>query len=120
MAVETYAGRAERAAQNQALCREVNERIESLHDNLHIQSTFRDFICECALPQCSEPIHLTVPEYESVRADANLFVISPSEAHILPDVEDVIDRFDRYWTVKKRGKAAEVAVKLDPRARSKT
>jgi hypothetical protein len=95
--------RAKRTARNKTLRRDVNERIATLYDKLQVQATFRDFICECALPACREPVHLTVTEYESVRRDRNLFVVVPDDAHVVPDFENVVERFDRYWTVKKRG-----------------
>ena len=40
----------ERAAKNQSLFREVNERIEDLDHT----STFIEFICECANEECSD------------------------------------------------------------------
>jgi hypothetical protein len=106
-----------RAARNQALCRDVNERIEELAESFAVEISYRNFICECADTECSEPIRMTVAEYEAVRADPTLFVVFPSAEHVVPAVEDVVSRDERYWTVGKLGVAAEVAAKLDPRAR---
>ena len=109
--------RAVRAAQNQALCREVNERVDALAETYSLELGHRDFVCECADTSCADTIRMTVEEYEAVRSDPARFVVLPSEAHVLPDVEVVAARTDRYWTVRKIGSAAEVAQKLDPRSR---
>lgn len=108
-ALEDEAWRAKRTARNKAVRRDVNERIATLYDKLQVRATFRDFICECALPACREPVHLTVAEYESVRRDRNLFVVAPDDAHVSPTFENVVERFDRYWTVKKHGRGSRTA-----------
>jgi hypothetical protein len=108
-----------RAAQNQALCREVNERIEALSTAFGVQLSTRDFICECAVTECTATIRMTVSEYEEVRQDATRFVVLPSEAHVVPDVEEVISKGDRYWTVRKVGAGAEIAARLNPRRRAR-
>jgi hypothetical protein len=109
-----------RAAQNQALCREVNERIDSLSTAYGVELSTRDFICECAATDCTATIRMTVSEYEEVRQDATRFVVLPSEAHVIPDVEEVVSKGDRYWTVSKVGAGAEIAARLDPRRRARS
>ena len=101
----------ERAARNQSLFREVNERIEDLSHS----TTFPSFICECADENCDETIPLTLEEYEQVRSDANRFAVLPG--HELPAVERVLEATPRYLVVAKLGAGAQVAARLDPRTR---
>ena len=60
--------REQRLAQNEALFREVNERIEAAAHTLgpHVEY---EFLCECANADCTFPIALTLETYEAVRAD---------------------------------------------------
>jgi len=102
----------QRAAKNQSLFREVNERIEDLASN----SAFSVFICECMNELCDENVPMTLEEYEDVRRGGNRFVVLPG--HHVPEVEEVIDVIDgRYIIVAKLGAGAEVAEELDPRSR---
>jgi hypothetical protein len=105
--------RRERAAKNQSLFREVNERIEELSRS----TTFPSFICECAAEGCDETMVLTLEEYERVRSDANSFAVLPG--HELPGVEKVVEASDRYVVVAKLGAGGRVAVRLDPRRRGR-
>jgi hypothetical protein len=110
---------AERAARNESLFREHNESVEM--DNAIYQragSALAEWICECADEACAVPVQLTVAEYEAVRADATHFLVAPGEAHITADIERVVKREERYWIVEKRGRAAEVSEKFDPRGPS--
>ena len=108
---ESLAQRQIRAAKNQSLFREVNERIEELRP----PSTFVEFVCECSIDPCNEMVELTQQEYETLRSDPNRFAVSPG--HAVPEVEVVVDRSDRYEIVAKLGAGIRVAEKLDPRGR---
>jgi hypothetical protein len=101
----------ERAAHNQSLFREVNERIESASTNL--SPMFTEFMCECADESCFEHISLTHEEYASVREMGPVFfIVSPG--HVYLDVERVVGgEAERYEIVEKQDVAAEVAVELD-------
>jgi hypothetical protein len=59
---------------------------------------------------------MTVPEYEGVRADPRRFFVAPSNAHVAPDVEEIVDTSSRYWVVTKIGVAADLAEADDTRA----
>jgi hypothetical protein len=107
----TLAQRQARAAANQSLVREVNERIEQLR----LPSTFVEFVCECAIEGCMEMVALTHHEYEALRSHANRFAVSPG--HVVAQVEVVVDSTDRFVTVKLIGAGASVARKFDPRHR---
>jgi hypothetical protein len=101
-----------KAARNQSLFREVNERVEQLQQGWSPVSEI-DFICECADDTCTSPIAMTVAEYEQVRAVAERFFVLPK--HVYPQAEDVIAKTDRFWTVEKIEDAAQVAAALNPR-----
>ena len=99
----------ERAARNQALYRAVNERISEINEAFDSMfASLGDWVCECADPACSEPLQLTHEEYEATRTTPTHFVVSPSDAHVFPDVENVVERHERYWVVEKIGVAAEL------------
>lgn len=99
----------ERAAKNQSLFREVNERIEELSRS---EEQVR-FICECASDDCEKTLTLTVTEYERIRSRSNSFFVLAG--HEVPEVEEVIDSNGRYVIVAKLGAGAPVAEHFDPR-----
>ena len=63
--------RAEAVARNQALMREVNERIERIVED----AADPEFLCECGEADCIETLHLSIGEYESIRSSPNRFPI---------------------------------------------
>jgi hypothetical protein len=102
----------ERAARNQSLFREVNERIRGLPDRP--PAVYELFICECHRDGCTEPISLTMAEYEAIRSDPTRFVVTPG--HFDPKVETCVHAQDgRFQVVEKIERSAEVAERLDPR-----
>ena len=103
-----------RAARNESVFREVNERIEEFRSTA---SAFVEFVCECALERCAAYVPLTLEEYERIRLDSNRFFVLPG--HVLPHVDKVIEETDRYVVVSKLGSGASVAAELDPRRRPK-
>ena len=106
--------REERVARNEALFREVNERIKELNEDAPAE-TASEFVCECGDPACTEPVSLTVREYEEVRRDPTDFAVLPG--HVVPEVEVVIASNDRFAVVRKNEpQAARVAVREDPRS----
>jgi hypothetical protein len=101
-----------KAARNQSLFREVNERVQHLQRGWTPMSEI-DFVCECADDSCMAAISMTVAEYEEIRRQPQRFFVRPE--HIYPEVEVVVAKNDRYWTVEKIEAAAPVAAALDPR-----
>lgn len=102
--------RAARTAQNESLFREVNERVKELNETFDSLSRHPEWICECGNTECLAPVHMTREEYDAVRArGSDCFLVQPDEAHVLPEVEEVVERHERYWVVQKSGLAAEVA-----------
>ena len=102
--------REKRLATNEALVREVNERLEARVEVAVGDHVPFAVLCECADPECTERIMLTPAEYEAIHADPTQFVVV--DGHVAADVEDVSHR-GRFAVVKKRGRAGEIAEALD-------
>ena len=105
------ADREERLALNEALFREMNERVEE-----RVVATGREdepfvVVCECGNIECLERLRLTVAEYDAAHAHPAQFVVV--EGHVARDVEDVVARNEVYVVVRKRGRAGEIAAELD-------
>jgi hypothetical protein len=115
-AQEDVRERQQRAAQNQSLFREVNERVKDVKDSFHVFTPISEWVCECANDDCFERIELSARDYEDVRRDGSRFFVSPSEQHVWPEVESVVERFANYWVVEKIELAAEIAEAHDPRS----
>ncbi|HXV56389.1 MAG TPA: hypothetical protein VD704_00840 [Gaiellaceae bacterium] len=107
-------GREERVARNESLFREVNERIREVSEGLpRVEET--EFLCECGDRACTEPIRLTLPEYEQIRSESRLFAVVPG--HVEPTVETVVRETDRFAVVRKtEPEAAEIVDATDPRS----
>jgi hypothetical protein len=106
--------RERRLAQNEALFREVNERVETLAHKHGANGSY-EFLCECANRDCTFRITLPLSVYEKVRADAQQFVVLP--LHYTPEVEDLVVEEDAYWVIRKTGDAGDYVEQLDPRSR---
>jgi hypothetical protein len=106
--------RAARLATNEARFREINERVaRDLEPIVETQDELLPFVCECGRPSCTDAISLSIAEYESVRKDATKFVVV--SGHEIEDVEDVIERTNRYAVVRKHPETWEIATQTDPR-----
>jgi hypothetical protein len=100
-------------ARNEALFREVNERIEDVQAGFSAQERV-DFLCECGSDDCTQPISLTLAEYEQIRKNPKHFVVVPG--HDVVDVERVVEQTDHYAVVEKLpGAPAKIALQRDPR-----
>jgi hypothetical protein len=106
--------RQRRIGKNEALFREVNERIERVTASLQITTERIAILCECGDDSCTERIEVSLPEYDRVRQDSTLFFVC--SGHEEPDVEIVVELNEGYDVVRKKaGPAAELARELDPR-----
>ena len=104
-----------RAARNQSLYREINERIEALNEAFDEAAAIGgDWICECADPTCTTLLAAQVSEYEAVRANPRTFIVSPG--HVYREVERVVERNERFEIVEKIGEAGDLAEETNPRA----
>ena len=108
------ADREARAATNHVLFREVNERVKEVNEGCSLVFPVGEWICECANDACVERIELSANEYELVRRDQARFFVAPSNEHVWPEVEQVIERNDHYWIVEQIGHSATAAARLDP------
>ena len=108
--------REDRIARNEALFRSVNERVRELVTTAGARGPepAASFVCECGSAGCTATVELTVAEYEHVRADpTHFFVVS---GHEIPEVEEVVERHERYDVVRKHPEEAQIAIETDPRA----
>jgi hypothetical protein len=94
--------REERKARNEALLREVNERIHEVGRKLQVlpDDDQLEFRCECGRETCDAMISMTAREYERVRSDNDRFALVPG--HEDPAIERVTGQTDRYVVVDKR------------------
>ncbi len=115
--------RLERQARNEALVREVNERVAALDRKAADSGTLPadtpfDFHCECGRSGgCDVRISMTLEEYEPVRAQDDRFALA--DGHETPELERIVERTDRYIVVDKI-EAAEPFVDDDPRGSPST
>ncbi len=103
---------AQRAAKNEALFREVNERIAEVTAGQ--DEEVADALCECSDASCAEMIQISLAEYQALRARGERLALIAG--HEDPAVERVVERNDRFIVVEKTGEGAEIARELDPRA----
>ncbi len=71
------ADRQRRAGENEALFRQVNERVEGLAETFAVVTGDLAVVCECAKLGCLEQIRVTPTIYESVRARPDHFIVRP-------------------------------------------
>jgi len=107
--------RGRRIGLNEAVFRQVNERLEDVNRAFGSVSETMEIVCECGNIDCSERIVLSIPEYESLRAEPTLFAVV--SGHESADVEAVVDRRNGYDVVRKvAGDPARIAEETDPRS----
>ena len=94
---------------NEALLRNVNERIEAVGGSFSLHDEPLDFLCECADLECTEPVHLGSSDYRHIRSDPTWFVVV--DGHERADVERVIDRLGAYLIVAKTEPEAAATVR---------
>jgi hypothetical protein len=107
----------ERRALNEALFRDVNERIAESADLFDVERP--EFVCECADPNCTERVPVTLAEYEQVRKKSTTFLLAPG--HDEPDIEHVVSDRGRFHVVEKvQAAVRRTVIRLDPRKRPAT
>jgi hypothetical protein len=107
--------RARRIGLNEAVFRQVNERIEELADTFGLTNQKLDLVCECGNASCASRIEMDHREYEALRSDSTTFAVV--RGHEILDVEEVVERRPGYDVVRKRaGEAKQVAEQTDPRS----
>jgi hypothetical protein len=107
--------REQRLAQNEALFREVNEKVEAIAAVHGTDDHVYEFYCECSNADCSLQVPATIAQYEAVRAHPTRFLVTPE--HSLPEIETVVEKGDTWWVIEKQGEAGRLVEHLDPRGR---
>jgi hypothetical protein len=106
--------REKRLGLNEAVFREVNERIEGLSKHFKWgKPEPLDLVCECRNAACMERVEMSRAEYEALRAENTHFAVYPGHAD--PEIERVVSTHKGYEVVAKKGAAANVARNLAPR-----
>jgi hypothetical protein len=107
--------RERRIGENEALFRSVNEKVQELGESFATITDTFVIVCECGTQSCMEQIELQLGEYERVRANPLHFLIKPR--HEFREVEEAIEKTDRYWVIEKdAGQPARLAHQTDPRS----
>ena len=112
--------RDERRARNEALFRNVNERLRAIDDQLDTAAVGapvrerEEFFCECGSLGCTARLPMTREQYESVRANATHFVILPG--HVDERIERVVERHPNFVVVEKSDEEQDIARETDPRS----
>jgi hypothetical protein len=103
-----------RIAVNEAVFRQINERLRRLNKSFATLTETMTLICECADFACAEKIEMTPSEYDQLRADPALFAVKTG--HEKPEVEQVVRSGRGYDVVHKNaGLPRQVAEASDPR-----
>lgn len=105
----------EKEVWNETVFREMNEWTHDDRDSKTVVDRAADaYLCECSDSRCSDPINLTRPEYEAVRAVAVHFALALD--HENPEIDSVISENERYTVVEKfAASGARIARESDPR-----
>ena len=100
---------------NEAVFREVNERIEGLAEAFDLKAEPLDLVCECGDAACVQRITMSHAEYEQLRSDPRQFAVH--SGHEIPGVETVVGKRNGYDIVEKdHGVPEQVAEQTDPRS----
>jgi hypothetical protein len=110
-------GRAARQAKNEALHREVNERLAEMGKQANVAWASDDelfeFLCECGTGNgCDQRVRMKLTEYERVRQQDDRFAVFPGHEKL--EIERVVDRTDAFLIVDKIARL-EPYVADDPR-----
>ncbi len=112
---ESEGERARRIGLNEAVFREINERIRAIHESVAGDEQEQQIICECGNADCAERITIAPAAYEALRAESDRFGVIPG--HEQPDFEDILERHAGFFIVSKcAGLPREIAVSTDPRS----
>jgi hypothetical protein len=107
--------RERRIGANEALFRDVNERLKEASGAFSIGPQELDLVCECADTECAERVSVSMSVYEHVRSDPQLFIVASGHA-ARGEVEVVVERRNGYDIVSKTGISAQIAEQTDPRS----
>ena len=100
--------RAHRLAENEALARDVNDRVQEVAATWYAEGEPLEFVCECSRDDCKERVHLVMEDYREVRSSPVWFAVVPD--HITPAIERAVKPLGDALVVEKTGPARDVAV----------
>jgi hypothetical protein len=105
----------DRIAKNETLFRDVNERVKEI-DQAHAlpRNDVWEFLCECGNADCTQPVALTLAEYERARSSPIQFILLPGHERL--EVETLVEETDRFVVVAKKIGEDQIALARDPRA----
>jgi hypothetical protein len=104
--------REERIAQNEALFRIANERMAEWNERERGEA-LESYFCECASPECTAKVQVSVADYERVRSVPAHFILCPG--HEIPDVETVVEEHDGWTVIEKDPNVRDIYEGTDPR-----
>jgi hypothetical protein len=104
----------ERAGRNEALFREVNERIKEVSESLKSVSgaSAVEFVCECSRVECHTAVELELADYERIRASQDRLLVAAGHL-FAPESERLLEEHEGYWVVEKLGNAEGAADEID-------
>lgn len=105
---------ADRAARNEEIFRDVNERIEDGARQHDVEAP-TPFHCECGAASCFGKIELERGEYERIVEQRYHFVVIPG--HEDKRIERVVSRHEHFVVVEKIGEAREQIDRDHPQRR---
>jgi hypothetical protein len=100
--------RVRRYAENEALFRDLNDRIDETAPRFFFEGEkAQNFVCECGHAGCTEWVTVKISEYEALRVHPARFFVAAG--HDEPEAERVVAETERFAIVEKIGEAAEIA-----------
>lgn len=99
--------RQQRLAENEALARDVNERVGQVAAAWYAEGEPLEFVCECSRADCTERVHLRMDDYREVRSSPVWFAVTPE--HVSPEIERSVKPLGDALVVEKVGVGRDVA-----------
>ena len=107
--------RERRVGRNEALYRQVNERIEEINDAFSSITGSFQIVCECAELECMTHLDVSRELYEQTRAYPTRFIVRPGHEQL--EFEDVVEAHADYCVVEKSSpESRRIATEMDARS----
>ena len=108
--------RERRMAQNEALFKEVNERVEGLaQTHRPARDAPYEFLCECANGDCT--FRITLPPLGLRGGPGRPDAIRGAPDALHAEIEELVAEEETHWVVRKPREAGEYVKSLDSRSR---
>lgn len=100
---------------NEAVFRQVNERLEEQAAGGRAEVSRLDLICECGDASCTARLRVDAEDYARARSQPQQFLVHPG--HVATDVERVVQKRRGFDLIEKLpGLPAEIAERTDTRS----